>query len=164
MQIIKPLGNKISEKVKNWSQIKKEAWKLKDFLDEKKFEGNWRDAYAFSHCQVSREPKNFFVVNQKMVKTFGSWCIINLKILEKADPCTFPEGCMSFMFRQVKRVDRFADIKVKYWIPVFNLFLMPKWKRFKAPLGADDKKGTVAVFICQHEFQHSLGKSIYFPD
>lgn len=151
MKIIRPAHNLFSSKVKNWKEIKKEAWGLKAFLDAKKFEGHWEDAFAISHAQVSAEPKCFFVLNKKMYKTFGSWCIINLEILKKSDPCTYPEGCMSFMFRHEKRVDRFADIKVKYWIPLFNLFLIPKWKRFK----------DLPAFICGHEFDHSMGINIY---
>ena len=151
MQILKPLGNKISEKVKNWSQIKKEAWELKDFMDAKKFEGNWRNAWAISHCQVSTEPKSFFVVNKRAVKKFGHWCIINAMIVKRSEPCTFPEGCMSFMFRNEKRVDRFAKITVWYWTPFLNWFLIPRRRRFK----------DLEAFIVQHETDHAAGKNIY---
>ncbi len=160
IKIRKPLGSEVSEKVKSWSQIKTEAWELKKFMDDKKFEGHWEDAYAISHTQVSEKPLAFFVLNKNMVKTFGSWCIVNLKIVKQAKPCTFPEGCMSFMYRGVKTVNRFADITVTYWTPFLNLFLIPHRRRFKAPLNTGDK-GTVAPFICAHEADHMAGKNIY---
>ena len=160
MKILRPLGNKIAQKVKSWREIKKEAWELKAFMEAKDFEGHWDDAYAISHVQVSENPKNFFVVHDKIVKDFGSWCVVNLKITKKSDPCTFPEGCMSFMYRDVKRVDRYADIKVFYWTPFMNLFLIPRWKRFKAPMKEGDD-GTIATFICAHEADHAKGINIY---
>jgi peptide deformylase len=151
MEIIKPLDNRISAKVKSWREIKKEALELKEFLEAKKFEGHWEDAYAISHTQVSKDPKSFFVVNQKVREEFGSWCIVNLKITNKRNFCTYPEGCMSFMFRTAKRVDRYINIKAFYWVPFLNLFLIPKWKSFKS----------LPAFICQHESDHAKGINIY---
>lgn len=151
MKIIRPLTNIVSSKVKNWKQIRSEALELREFLKAKDFDGYWQDAFAISHTQVCKEPKNFFVVHDQLIKKFGHWCIINLKIIKKSKPCTFPEGCMSFPFRKEKRVDRFAEVLVLYYVPVFNLFLIPKWKKFK----------NLEAFICQHEFDHSKGENIY---
>jgi len=155
MEILKPLGNEKSKKVKNWRQIKKEALELRDVIDHKRFTGNWEDAYAVSHVQVSRQPKSFFVVNKRVRKSFGSWCIVNAKILKKEKQCIFPEGCMSFMYRTEKRVERHAKIRVFYWIPVFNLFLFPMLKTF------DGNKGRIEAFIVQHEIDHANGINIY---
>ena len=149
--IRKPLGNEISQKVKSWKQIKKQAWALKEFIDAKKFEGNWEDAYAISHTQVCAEPFNFFVLNKSKEKKFGHWCIINLKIVKKSEESIFPEGCMSFMFREMKKVDRWAHITVTYWTPFLNLFLIPHRRKFK----------NIDAFICQHEHDHSQGINIY---
>lgn len=155
MEIIRPLDNKISEKVKNWRQIKKEAWELKELMDTKRFNGYWEDAYAISHVQVSRDPKAFFVVNKKVVKTFGSWCVVNAKILKQSDPCTFPEGCMSFMYRKTTRVERSGKVTVLYWTPFLNLFLIPRIKTFNG------LKGQIEAFIVQHEADHARGINIY---
>lgn len=160
MKIRKPLGNEISKKVKSWEQIKEEALALRDFLYAKKFDGYWEDAYAISHTQVSNQSFNFFVVNKSIEKEFGSWCVVNLKILKKSKPCTFPEGCMSFMFRTTKHVNRFATVTVTYWTPFLNLFLIPHRKTFKAPTKKGEQ-GTIATFVCQHEFDHSIGVNIY---
>jgi peptide deformylase len=154
MHIIKPLTNKVSEKVKSWSQIKKEALELKEFMDAKKFEGQWKDAWAISHCQVSNEPKSFFVVNKKVEQKFGHWCIINLKIVKQTDPCLYPEACMSFMFRQPKKVKRFVKVTVTYSTPFLNLFLVPRRRKFNG-----DKD--IEAFIVQHESDHSHGQNIY---
>ncbi len=149
--ILRPLGNQTAERVKNWRQIKKEAKALREFINKKDFEGRHEDAYAISHVQVSRYPKDFFVVHEKQVKTFGSWCVVNLKIIKKSRECTFKEGCMSFMYRDAKKVDRFATVSVKYYTPFLNLFLIPRWKTFQ----------DLDAFICQHEFDHAQGINIY---
>jgi len=151
MKILKPLSNKISEKVQRWSEIKEEALELKAFLDAKEFEGNWKDAFAISHTQVSESPKVFFVVNKKKIRTFGHWCVINARIVKKEQPCTFSEGCMSFMYRSEKEVDRFAKITVTYQTPLFNLFLIPRRRTFKE----------IDAFIVQHEVDHAAGINIY---
>lgn len=151
MKIRKPLGNEISKKVKSWKQIKEEAHELKKFIDAKDFDGNWEDAFAISHTQVSSEPFNFFVLNKIKVKKFGSWCIVNLKIIKRAEESIFPEGCMSFMHRDMKKVDRWAHITVTYWTPLWNLFLIPHRRKFK----------NLDAFICQHEDDHAHGINIY---
>lgn len=151
MQILKPLGNLKAEKVKNWSEIKQEAHELRQMMEEKNYDGNWRDAYAISHVQVSNSPKDFFVVNKSKKGIFRHWCVINLRILKMEEEGTFPEGCMSFMFRDVKKVKRFGKIKVKYWTPLFNLFLIPHWRTFK----------DLDACVCQHEFDHANGVNIY---
>lgn len=151
MQILKPLGNQVAEKVKNWKEIRKDAQELKALINAGDYDGHWRDAYAISHVQVSRQPKDFFVLNELKTKVFGSWCVVNLKIIKQSGPCTYPEGCMSFMFREMKRVDRFDKITVTYWTPFLDLFLIPHRKTFK----------DLDAFICQHEFDHAQGKNIY---
>jgi peptide deformylase len=151
MQIIKPLDNRISTKVKNWGEIKEEASELMEVMKNKQFDGYWDDAFAISHTQVSKEPKRFFVINEKLIDEFGSWCIVNLEILKKYEKCLYPEACMSFPYRKEKSVERYAKIKVRYFVPFLNMFLIPKWKTFK----------NLNAFICQHEYDHSCGKNIY---
>ncbi len=151
MEIITPLISKVSEPVKNWKEIKQEASALREFIRSKNFKGHYRDAFAISHVQVSNEPKKFFVLSDDSMKFFGSWCVVNLKITRKKDPCTYPEACMSFMYRKPKRINRFADISVRYQVPFLNLFLIPRWKRLK----------DLPAFIAQHEDDHSNGINIY---
>lgn len=154
MEIRKPLTNIVSVPVKNWKEIKEEAIELKEFLDNKNFTGNWNDAFAISHTQVSTTPKNFFVVHKKFSKSFGSRYVINAKIIAQSDPCTYPEGCMSFMFREVKRVKRFIKVTVRYQIPFLNLFLISKIKQFNG-------SKQVEAFIVAHETDHACGRNIY---
>lgn len=151
MHLILPLHHKIAEPVKNWREVKKEALEMVKFIDAKNFKGYWEDAYAISHAQVSNNPKKMFVLNAKKEKRWGGRIIINLKIRKSSDPSIFPEGCMSFMFRQMKRVERFAHIDVTYWTPFMNLFLIPHWKHFK----------NIDAFIAQHENDHANGINIY---
>lgn len=150
MNFVKPLKSKKSERVKSWSKIKEEALELKNFIDAKKFEGAWGDAWAISHCQVSENPKSFFVVNKKKIKEFGHWCIINARIVKSSESVTFKEGCMSFLWRKEKAVNRFANITVRYSTPFLG-FLMPRRRTFK----------NLNAFIFQHEIDHAEGINIY---
>lgn len=151
MQILKPLGYLKSAKVENWREIKEEARELREFMIAGKYDGHWNDAYAIHHVQISRDPKDFFVLNEIKIKDFGHWCIINPKILKQWDEVLHSEGCMSFMFRQQKCVERFFYVRVLYWTPFLNLFLIPRIKTFKQ----------INAFIMQHEIDHAQGKNIY---
>jgi len=98
-------------------------------------------AVALSHCQVDHDnPKRFFVMNDGAV-------YINPIILEKSEPFTHKEGCMSYVFRAPKKIKRFKKIKVEY----MNL---------KKKLITEDIEGYKAC-IFQHEIDHFNGKAIY---
>lgn len=103
MQLIKP-HHKVSAKVTFWNlkEVVKQAKEVCNFLDtnnESKFKGAWKRAYAISHCQVTEEPFNFFVVSedllhkgQKQTRTqnkrnwfFRSKVIFNPRIVEALD-------------------------------------------------------------------------------
>lgn len=151
MHILRPLGNNVSAKVKSWRRVKYDANRLREFMKAKNFEGHWPDAYAIHHTQVSRHPKDFFVVNEEIRKKFGSWCVVNPRILRRSEESVFPEGCMSFMFREMKKVDRWAHITVFYWTPLFNLILIPRIRKFK----------NIEAYVFQHEIDHANGINIY---
>lgn len=152
MKII-PLHHQKAEKVKSWSSIKKEAQEILDMMLEGDFTGHYQKAYAVSQAQVSDKPLSYFVLNntyKDLVKMFGHWCIINLKIKTKSQPVYWKEACMSFPWREPKNVDRFNIVKVKYRVP-FLWFTRPMTKTFTG----------LSAFICQHEFEHSMGINIY---
>ncbi len=155
MKILRPAHNFIAEKVKNWRQIKSEALELRKFIGmtQDVVEGHYKTAFAISHAQVSDKPLNFFVINEKhkdLIKLFGSWCIINLRILKQEEPCYWKEACMSFPFNKPKNVDRYNKVTVRYSVP-FLWFTIPQ-KRYFFGLPA---------FICQHENEHANGTNIY---
>lgn len=155
MKIIQPAHNKPAIPVKNWKEIRVEAQALREFVHAGKFIGNYDRAYAISHAQVSEEPKTFFVINEdvekgRLKKLFGSWCVINLRIVQFGDPVYLEEGCMSWPYRQTKRIDRMNKITVEYYIP----FLWT-WRKIKR------KFIGLPAFICQHETEHGIGKNIY---
>ena len=157
IQIIQPAHNHKADKVKNWKEIKEEAFQLRDFIQNGTFNGHYDKAYAISHAQVSNDPKRFFVINEKimegaLLKEFGSWCIINAEILQFGAPISIHEACMSFPFRNPKKVDRFANIKGRYQVTFWFGTLRRKTKRLR----------DVSALIVQHENQHSSGSSIYF--
>lgn len=71
MEIIKP-HHKPSERVtrKNLSRAYAEAKALAQFLEDgnkQRFTGNWQQAVALSHCQVSEEPLAMFAVSSELV-------------------------------------------------------------------------------------------------
>lgn len=71
MELIKP-HHTPSERVtrKNLARAVEEAKALATFLEEgnkRGFEGNWRQAVALSHCQVSEQPLAIFAVSSDLV-------------------------------------------------------------------------------------------------
>ena len=104
------LGNKVSPRVKSWSDIKDRALELQAYLNEQNgtFKGEWTHAYALHECQVRHDHKNFFVlekniagdvkVNAFAFKLLGMFkimpsIIINPEILDKPEKVvrTMPE-------------------------------------------------------------------------
>ena len=154
-QIIHPAHNKPATVCLSWKYIEHEARSLRAFIKASKFEGRYLKAYAISHAQVSHAPLHFFVVSEYyqrgvMVKWFGSWCIINVKILKSDDEIYWDEACMSFPYRKPRRTTRWNKITVEYYVP----FLWT-WRKIRRKL-----KGLPA-FTVQHELDHALGKNIY---
>lgn len=156
MNLIKPCPHKPAKTVKKWSEIKDDAMELRKLIIKGNFAGHYKDGFAISHASVSEKPMNFFVINEithkgEILKMFGHWCIINLKIIKYGHPVSFEEACMSFPFLKPKKINRMAKIKV--------VFQVPSW------LGTMRKKTktltSVAAFICQHELEHAAGKNIY---
>ena len=150
MQIIRPAHNKPAIKVESWGEIMADAKEMRDMVKAGGFEGNYTQAHALSHAQVSDNPKSFFVVSDEWVPVFKSWCIINPVIKKKDKKVQHKEACMSFMFRGEKWVDRFKEITVYYWTPFWG-FLIPRYRKFK----------DLPAFIIQHELEHSNGTNIY---
>lgn len=154
MIIITPPHNLKAEPVKNWKEIRKEAKELLDFLDKKDFAGKWKDAYAISHAQVSKEPKSFFVVHRDKAWMFqNNRVIINAKILSGENEVKNKEGCMGFPHEKVAKVRRFQNVKVEFYSPR-GLFFK---KLQKVTM---DLEG-LGAFIAQHEIDHAMGLTIH---
>ena len=155
MEII-PIHSTKATNVKNWREIRKEAEELRKFTNEGPFTGsNYNSCYALHHAQVSENPYNFFTINETLLeggilKVFGSWCIMNAKIVEWAGPVSWLEACMSFPHRKPKRTNRMNRVKVVYYIP----FLWT-WRKKTAKLEG------VMAFLAQHEIEHGAGINIY---
>ncbi|MFA5300300.1 MAG: peptide deformylase [Lutibacter sp.] len=160
---------KVSKPVSSFKEIKAEVALMERFIVRGQFKGYYNKAFAIAHCQVSETPYAFFVVAPECVdeKMFKAQIIINPEIVEaplnkeitqtNGTKITIPnaieyqEPCMSFPYRQPKRVDRYDVIKVKYQIP--SLFGL---KTITTQLSG------IASEIFQHEFDHLQGKNIYF--
>lgn len=155
MNILRPAHGLLATRVKSWNEIKVEALELREFIKttENNVEGYWKKAYAISHAQVSYRPKDFFVVNEwytDLIELFGTWCVINPKIIRSGEEVYWKEACMSFPHRQPTNVDRFNKIIIEYSIP-FLWFTRTVRRKF---IG-------LPAFICQHEIEHRDGKNIY---
>jgi peptide deformylase len=179
MEIIKA-HYKLSKPVSNYREIRAEAKKMLQFIEEGGYKGFYNKAYAIAHCQVSETPMSFFVVagecvtNDKKMnwyKMFEDRVIINPKIIEaeanrrllnpdeksKDKILTIPniveyqEPCMSFPYRKPKRVKRFNFIKVKYQVP--------RWYGLKT---VEAELEGVASEIFQHCYDLTRAKNIYF--
>jgi hypothetical protein len=72
MELIKP-HHKPSERVRDANEGYELAKGVIEWLDanQGKFPGNWDTAVAISHCQVSDEPRAFFVLGDAMVAKKG---------------------------------------------------------------------------------------------
>ena len=153
--IILPAHHKPALPCPSWKFIADEARELRAFMQRGEFIGYYQSAFAISHAQVSHAPLHFFVVNEQydkgsLVRQFGSWCIMNLKITQFGDPISWQEACMSFPYRKPRRVDRMSHITTEYYIPFLGTWRKME-KEFK----------NLPAFISQHENEHAAGKNIY---
>jgi peptide deformylase len=156
---------KLSRTVESYGQIKDEAEALLDFIDHAKLKGFYNKAYAISHAQVSETPYAFFVVSNEMIrdKQFPARVIINPEILASPIykqiggmgrvPNSFElrEPCLSFPYREPKRITRYDAIKVSYRIPTF----------WGLKTITQDLIGIPSA-VFQHEYDHAQAKNIYF--
>lgn len=162
MKIIRPYHHVPAIRVESWKEIEEEALALKEFLENEKFEGHYERAYALSHAYVSNKPKDFFVVNENIPqvetktanflrKEFGSWCIINAKIIKSDVPAPFSDGCFFFPYRQPKKIERFYYVKAEYQVPFWFGTLRKKVVKLEG----------IPAFLIQHEVEHGLGQTAY---
>lgn len=144
---------KPSRTVETWEQIQAAAGQLVEYFNACNgfLPGN-RAAIAISHCQVSEDPWNFFVVAQELVtnEQFPAQVIINARINSSNTPYWALEGCMSFPHREPKKVQRLMICNVTYQHP----------KDGKLVEVTEDCFGQKAQAF-QHAIDHAKGLNIY---
>lgn len=159
--------------VKRYSQIEAIVKEMIPFVDHGIKKGEYDQAFAVAHQQVSTDPWAFFVVASQYVGEgrdfWPASAIINPQILEASDKIeigklpdgqpdmrqnvrTYQEACFSFPFRKPKNVKRYYRITVKYQIKA--------WYGLKTI--TEEIEGFRA-HIFQHEFMHCVGDNIYMP-
>lgn len=144
MKIIIPPHKKISKEVLELTDnLKKDIEGMKELVRVNKFE-NGRMGYAVAHCQVSEDPYKIFVAVQNIL---SNSVVINPRILEKSEPYTVKELCLSFPYRSEIKVRRYNKIKVKY--------LDEQMEEHEEELEG------IKAQIFQHEIQHFSGRTIY---
>ena len=144
MKIILPPHNKISAPVSELTgQLKKDIEGMEELMRINKFT-NGRGGFAVAHCQVSQEPYRIFVAKETFM---AHSVVINPRIIEKSEPFTAIEGCLSYPFRPGVKVKRYYKIKVRYQ----DRYLNEHEREFE---------GTAAQ-VFQHETEHFNGKDIY---
>jgi len=175
MEILK-IHYKVSKPVSKYKEIKDEVNGILELVDRYNHKGLYNKAYAIAHCQVSETPYAFFVVakecvvnmpEQQLVKMFKGRVIINPKIIEAPlyrdmgdvklsnpipNSIEYNEMCMSFPYRKPKRILRYDKIVVEYQVPG----RLWGFRKVRATLTG------VASEIFQHEYDHTIGKNIYF--
>lgn len=154
MKIIQP-HRIISVPVTDPKQIGAESDKMRELVEHKDFPGRFNEALAIHHSQVSVAPYDFFVVHTNMVKEFGGWSVIaNARILEASNSMRFKEACLSYPFRGVRALNRYAKVKVECDVLDAGMF---SWKLKHVILDVEN----IAAFIVQHECGHAQGRFIY---
>lgn len=115
-----------------------------------------KESLALHHSQVSLDPYNFFVVKRSLVggKNNEVIAIINPVLLEvdKNSRTTSREGCISFPFRNDKKVLRYGRIKVKYQVPD---------SEGKELITREEWTTGIMANIFQHEIDHANAENIY---
>jgi peptide deformylase len=155
----------MSKPVRAFVEIKNEAIDLIKFIASYNSPGLYNKVYALAHAEVSQTPYSFFVVSPEVVKEqlFPAQIIINPEILEM--PIYVQKGaleienikevaepCVSFAFRQPKKVNRYNSIKVR--------FATLNW-RSKLVYQVRTLTG-VASAMYQHLLEHINGQSPYY--
>lgn len=174
MEVI-PIHYRVSEPVRKYFEIEDDAANMMQILDKRGFRGHHAAGYALAHCQVSEFPRNFFVLDRALIDdgSFEDRVIINPRILQadvydktakksvlddvlgenpRPNYKEYEEGCLSFPYRKGKRLNRFDKIKVTYQVKG-GLFGLKRRTRWLTGLASQ---------VFQHEFDHCMGKNIYF--
>ncbi len=140
-----------SRKVESWLQVKDQVLRTIKFM--RNYRGpTGRRHLALHHSQVSQTPFDFFVVPSDPDDASKPYMVVmNAKIVSKQDPFMNEEACMSFPFRQAKKVKRYAKIEVD-----FDEFS----ERDGIVHNRKEMTGLMAL-IFQHEIQHATGNHIY---
>lgn len=155
MKLLNRLSHKPAAKVTSYGQIKAAAADMLTLLNADKFAGKYDNGFALHHAQVSNEPLNFFVTHRSWENVLPS-IVVNAKIIERMEPLTFKEACLSFPFRDPIKTPRYWRVIVEYeeyskarsW---FANGLRPQQMAFDG----------LAALIFQHENDHAIGKNIY---
>jgi len=116
---------------------------------------------AIFNAQILEAEKEL-VMYKKVRKTVFNGTTGKREIHDKVpEKCATPnifepkEGCMSFVHRKPKKVQRVFRITVRYWYPRRILGLWVLWRRTEKVEGLKSQ-------IFQHEIQHFEGDNIYF--
>lgn len=156
MKILNKLPNKNSQPVEDWSEVKDDARDMMELIDSGDFVGDFDDAAAISHVQVSEDPKRLFVVHKELEDEFDSRVIINPKILEGDIYVKHREGCMSYPTRGTRKIRRYKWVKAKYEIPEFKLTKLGS--RLKT---VEKNLYDLPSFVLQHELDHMNNQTLW---
>jgi len=133
---------KQAKPVQNYSDIEEEVEKMKVFIRRMNKHGyHGRSCLALAQPQINSEnPLRYFVDMNDIV-------FINPKIREKDNLTKGGETCLSYPFRQKKKVRRYFNLKVEY----FDKSMKKHTKDFEGLVSA----------IFQHEIDNFNGIYIY---
>lgn len=155
MKLLLTPSKKAAKKVTDYKQIKTDAEEMLTLLNGNAFKGKYSNGFALSHAQVSNDPYQFFVVHKSWDNLMPE-IICNARIIDKMEPFTFKEACLSFPFRDPINTRRYWRVVVEFETPTRYLGFFPTG--FKTENMAFD--GLAAVLF-QHEIDHAHAQNIY---
>lgn len=155
MKILPTIPNKNSEKVKSYDEIREDVEGMIELIDSGNFLNN-QECAALAHVQVSKEPKRFLVLNERFEDVFNSRVIINPTINSKESKTKNMESCMSYPYRNPKKVTRYENIQAEYQIPKKNEETGEYELEWENYVG----RGFPA-YVFQHEVDHLNNTDIY---
>lgn len=163
MKIIIPPHLRPAKKVEDYKEMFNEAKQILKGVQSRKFSipgSKYNDCFAMAQPQVSDNPLRYFVLNpytaNKAILELGGLVIINPRIVskDKQSKTISKEACMSYPFRDQKKVKRFNNITVTY--DVISDTNKPKIVKVN-----EKNISGLTAFIFQHELEHLNGKSIW---
>lgn len=146
---------RIAKPVEFYVQIKTRARALREFAN-----GTFKNqsCIALHDAQCAEDPYNFSVLSEIGMKAAEfqlPWLIMNPRMISYGEAREMDfEGCMSFPFRQAKKIQRYTYILVEY-DTVEGGFFGKKMIHVRKELAG------FAAKVFQHEYDHSKHKTIY---
>ena len=118
--------------------------------------GPYVGGVALAHCQIERkDPMRFYVTKEGKV-------FINPVILRRSNhPVTNEEGCLSYIHRYPKPVERSNKVEIEYQVLENAEYVVGDPHKYKLSQILTTNLSGLQARIVQHEIDHFEGINIY---